>query len=142
MFSFQKRVLLAAGVFAVFTTAAEAIELTSISIEAPANAHLCKALGGQDKDITVTVNHEKKAGQRISVKMIDNVSNGRTVNHKTATVKSEADGSTTFTHNYLAPCNTTRNSISQYSFIATSAGSKSIRKRWMRYNSATGKMSR
>ena len=120
-----------------------AIEIKSVSVESPSKAHLCRKLGGKDKDPSITIKHAGKAGDTIKVKMYDVLSNGRTFQHKTKTVKSQADGSTTLTANFLAPCNTTNGKAnSSYRFDVTSKGSSKKTVRWFNFNSSTKKISR
>ena len=122
---------------------AAAVEIKSVSVGAASKAHLCRKLGGKDLDPTITIKHAGKAGDTIKVRMYDVLSNGRTFQHRTKTVKSEADGSTTLTANFLAPCNTTNGKAnSSYRFDVTSKGSKKKTVRWFKFNSTTKKISR
>ncbi len=119
-----------------------AVEIKSVSVGSASKAHLCRKLGGTDQDPSITITHAAKAGDTIKVKMYDVLSNGRTFQHKTKTIKSEADGSTTLTANFLAPCNTTGGKInSSYRFDVTSNGSAKKTVRWFNFNSATRKIS-
>lgn len=132
-----------ASLLLTLTLPAGAVKITSASVETPSKANLCRKLGGQDKDPVVTIRHEKKAGDTISVRMYDVLSNGGVVNHYTKRIRSEADGTTVLKANFLAPCNTTggrRNS--SYRFDITSKGSKTVTVRWFKYNSKTGRISR
>jgi len=120
-----------------------AVEIKSVSVSSPSKAHLCRKLGGKDKDPSITIKHAGKAGDKIKVKMYDVLSNGRIFQHRTKTIKSEADGSTTLTANFLAPCNTTRGKAnSSYRFDVTSKGSSKKTVRWFNFNSSTKKISR
>ncbi|MCC2111358.1 MAG: hypothetical protein KDJ16_04925 [Hyphomicrobiales bacterium] len=132
-----------ASLLLALTASAGAVEIKSASVGAPSKANLCRQLGGQDKDPVLTIKHDKKAGDTISVRMYDVLSNGRVFEHRSKRIKSEADGTTVLTANFLAPCNTTggrRNS--SYRFDITSKGSKTVTVRWFKYNSATGEISR
>ncbi|MEM5474380.1 hypothetical protein WNZ14_21845 [Hoeflea sp. AS60] len=121
---------------------ASAVEIKSVSVGAASKAHLCRKLGGKDQDPSITINHDAKAGDTIKVKMYDVLSNGRTFQHRTKTIKSEADGSTTLTADFLAPCNTTGGKAnSSYRFDVTSKGSSKKTVRWFNFNSSTRKIS-
>ena len=119
------------------TSPATSVEIISVGIERVSKAHLCRKLGGADKDITVTIRHEKKDGDRIKVKMYDRLSSGKLINHRSKTVKSEAGGTTVFTHNFLAPCNRTGNTTSTYYFDASSGSSAKKGVKWFSYDSRT-----
>ncbi|WP_417416094.1 hypothetical protein [Hoeflea sp.] len=122
---------------------AAAVEIKSVSVAAPGKAHLCNKLGGKGLDPSITIKHAAKAGDTIKVKMYDVLSTGRIIQHKTKTIKSEADGSTTLTANFLPPCNTTGGRAnSSYRFDVTSKGASKKTVRWFDFNSKTGKISR
>lgn len=120
-----------------------AVEIKSVSVGAPSKAHLCNKLGGKGQDPSITIKHDAKAGDTIKVKMYDVLSTGRIFQHKTKTIKSEADGSTTLTADFLAPCNTTGGQAnSSYRFDVSSKGSATKTVRWFDFNSKTRKISR
>lgn len=122
---------------------ASAVEIKSVSVGAPGKAHLCIKLGGKGQDPTITIKHAAKAGDTIKVRMYDVLSTGRIFQHKTKTIKSEADGSTTLTADFLPPCNTTGGKAnSSYRFDVTSNGSAKKTVRWFDFNSKTRKISR
>ena len=122
---------------------ASAVEIKSVSVGAPSKAHLCIKLGGKGQDPTITIKHAAKAGDTIKVRMYDVLSTGRIFQHKTKTIKSEADGSTTLTADFLPPCNTTGGKAnSSYRFDVTSNGSAKKTVRWFDFNSKTRKISR
>ena len=122
---------------------AVAVEIKSVSVEAPNKAHLCIKLGGKGQDPKITIKHAAKAGDTIKVKMYDVLSNGRTFQHKTKTIKSDASGTTVMTADFLAPCNTTGGQAnSSYRFDVSSSGSKTKTVRWFDFNSKTRKIGR
>jgi len=122
---------------------ASAVKIKSVKIGSPSKAHLCRALGGQDKDPVVTIKHARKAGDKITVRMYDVLSTGRVFPHRTKSIVSEADGTTVLKVNFLAPCNRTGGRVqSSYRFDVSSKGSSTVTKRWFRYNSGSGKISR
>lgn len=122
---------------------ASAVEIKSVSVGTPSKAHLCIKLGGKGNDPTITIKHAAKAGDTIRVKMYDVLSTGRIYQHKTKTIKSEADGTTVMTANFLPPCNTTGGKAnSSYRFDVSSSGSKTKTARWFSFNSKTRKISR
>ncbi len=145
----SKKITVEAAVLAGFATLifsaspVNAVEIKSVSVAPVTKAHLCRKLGGKDKDPSVTIKHAKKGGEKITVRMYDVLSSGRIFNHRTKTVKSEADGSTTLTANFLAPCNTTNGRVnSSYRFDVTSKGSRKKTVRWFKFNSKSKRISR
>lgn len=126
--------IVVAAVFSLSPAFAAKFQIKNISIDTMTPAHLCHNLGGQDKNPTVTLTHSKIAGQTIKVSMFDTVSNGSFINHRSTTVKSDPSGKTTLTFDFLAPCNTTGDSISTYKVQAKVRGSKKTVV-WGKYNS-------
>lgn len=132
-------IVTAVSLVAFCTTGAFSFEITKITAGKMTKAHLCSKIGGSNKKPTVTIHHSKEAGKRIRVKMFDTVSNGRLVDHKSKTVRSDGSGKTTLSYAFRPPCNTTGNSSSKYWFEASSGGSKK-KIVWGQYNSKTKKI--
>ena len=132
-----RRILPVFGLGLLMAAPAGAVEIKSVAVAKATKAHLCRTLGGQGKDPVVTIKHEPKAGDRISVRMYD-VASGRITEHGTKSVVSNASGTTVLEADFLAPCNVTNGrSNSSYRFDVTSKGSKKVTRRWFDFNSGT-----
>ena len=116
-------------------------KISSVSVEPMAERHLCSALGGSGAAPTVTIRHSKVAGVPIRVGMIDNVSSGSLIDHRSTSVTSDASGTTVLRYEFLPPCNTTNRTSSSYSFIVSS-GDDSRQVPFGKYDSPNKKIMR
>ena len=126
---------------AAFKSYAAEVKISSVTVEPMKIANLCSSIGGRGKDPKLTIKHSKLAGAKIRIKMFDKVSNGRTVNHYSTTIKASPSGTTRISYGFRPPCNTTGNSTSNYYFSVSSGKSRKTVK-WGRYNSITKKIIR
>jgi hypothetical protein len=130
----RKKLLLAgAALFVCSTVNAQGVAIKSVSISPLGKANLCGDLGGSGQPPTITIGHSQGSGE-ISISMIDNLNDGRSINHGSTTTSANASGRTVLTHNFLPPCNrrTASGLKSAYS-ITVSSGSSSKRVLWGRY---------
>ena len=109
--------------------------VTDIELSPFTRASLCGKLGGNGKNPTITISHTARGGVPIRIRMYDAVSSGNVVEHRKTQVRSDASGTTRVTYGFIAPCNTTGRSTSNYMFDVT-AGGKTRTVTWGRYNSA------
>lgn len=116
-------------------------KISSVTVEPMAERHLCSALGGAGAAPTITIKHSKVAGAPIKVSMIDNVSSGSLIDHRSTSVSSDASGTTVLRYEFLPPCNTTNRTSSSYSFIVSS-GDDSKQILFGKYDSPTKKIMR
>ncbi|MCA0401453.1 MAG: hypothetical protein LCH38_11625 [Proteobacteria bacterium] len=114
---------------------AQALKIANVTVEKFGRTHLCAQIGGQNRKPVITVTHNRGATGDILVALSDTLSNGRVIDHRSVRVPADPSGKTVIEHAFLAPCNTTGNTISNYSFTI-SAGAQTITKPWGRYDSA------
>ena len=119
--------------------AEEKFQIKSVTTPKMTRSHLCSALGGSEQTIPVVIKHSKIAGRSINVQMLDDVSSGNVVNHRSTSVTSEASGTTVVNYGFLPPCNKTGRSTSNYSFVV-SEGEYSTKKLFGRYDSTSGRI--
>ncbi|MFC3644651.1 hypothetical protein [Aquibium oceanicum] len=125
---------------ATSVAASSAFRITGVSVPSLKKENLCASLGGGGATPSVVVRHSAVAGVPIRVRMYDVLSTGRVFEHGTTRVMSNASGTTTVTHRFRPPCNTSggrRNS--SYRFDVTASG-QTVTERWGTYNSGTGKI--
>ena len=115
----------------------ETFAISSVSIAPMTTANLCSALGGQGARPQITIAHTAAAGVPIRIRMYDSLSDGSTFDHRRTRVTSDGSGTTTVSHAFLPPCNTTGGRLdSTYRFDVEAAGSsKTVT--WGRFDSGT-----
>lgn len=123
------------------SSAVPGFKISSVSVEPMADRHLCRALGGDGAIPTITIKHSKVAGAPIKVSMIDNVSSGSLIDHRSTSVSSDASGTTVVRYDFLKPCNTTNSTSSSYSFIVSN-GDDSRQVSFGKYDSPNKKIMR
>ncbi len=111
--------------------------IESVSITPMTQANLCAALGGQGQAPAVTIRHSATAGVPIRLHMQDRLSDGSTFNHFSTRVSSDGSGTTTISHRFLPPCNTTAGRLNSHYQLTVEAGGKSTTVSWARYNSGS-----
>ena len=112
--------------------ASSAFRIAGVSLPPLKKENLCAALGGGGATPSVVVRHSAVAGVPMST--------GGVFEHGSPRVMSNASGTTTVTHQFRPPCNTSggrRNS--SYRFDVTASG-QTVTERWGTYNSGTGKI--
>ncbi len=109
-----------------------AFQIHAVSVEPLKDAHKCAAIGGLAKRPLITIRHNKVAGIALTVHMFDNWEGGRTIDHGTMTIKSNASGTTIINANtpgssaLKPPCNRSDKFSNYYVDVAGPSGTKQV----------------